>query len=56
MHHIYLFCCLINFSYQGRITKQLRRLGGSYDWTRTAFTMDEVCHYHNKSERIPDLR
>jgi valyl-tRNA synthetase len=29
--------------YQIRITDQLRRLGGSYDWSRTAFTMDEVC-------------
>ncbi|KAJ7490033.1 tRNA synthetases class I-domain-containing protein [Mycena galericulata] len=27
--------------YQSRITDQLRRLGGSYDWSRTAFTMDE---------------
>ncbi|KAJ7714891.1 tRNA synthetases class I-domain-containing protein [Mycena maculata] len=27
--------------YQDRITDQLRRLGGSYDWSRTAFTMDE---------------
>ncbi|KAJ6611804.1 tRNA synthetases class I-domain-containing protein [Mycena sp. CBHHK59/15] len=27
--------------YQERITEQLRRLGGSYDWNRTAFTMDE---------------
>ncbi|OSD00306.1 hypothetical protein PYCCODRAFT_1437437 [Trametes coccinea BRFM310] len=27
--------------YQGRITNQLRRLGGSYDWNRVAFTMDE---------------
>ncbi|KAI0086782.1 tRNA synthetases class I-domain-containing protein [Irpex rosettiformis] len=27
--------------YQTRITKQLHRLGGSYDWTRVAFTMDE---------------
>ncbi|EIM85152.1 uncharacterized protein STEHIDRAFT_169949 [Stereum hirsutum FP-91666 SS1] len=26
--------------YQGRITNQLRRLGGSYDWSRVAFTMD----------------
>ena len=26
--------------YQGRITNQLKRLGGSYDWSRTAFTMD----------------
>ncbi|KAH7909011.1 tRNA synthetases class I-domain-containing protein [Hygrophoropsis aurantiaca] len=25
--------------YQSRITNQLRRLGGSYDWDRTAFTM-----------------
>ena len=28
--------------YQTRITNQLQRLGGSYDWSRTAFTMDEV--------------
>jgi valyl-tRNA synthetase len=28
--------------YQGRITKQMERLGGSYDWTRVAFTMDDV--------------
>ncbi|KAI0075022.1 hypothetical protein K474DRAFT_1664724 [Panus rudis PR-1116 ss-1] len=27
--------------YQERITNQLRRLGGSYDWNRTAFTMNE---------------
>lgn len=27
--------------YQARITNQLHRLGGSYDWDRTAFTMDE---------------
>lgn len=27
--------------YAGRIGKQLRRLGASYDWTREAFTMDE---------------
>ncbi|PPR04623.1 hypothetical protein CVT26_015002 [Gymnopilus dilepis] len=27
--------------YQGRITNQLHRLGGSYDWDRVAFTMDE---------------
>ncbi|KAF8152335.1 tRNA synthetases class I-domain-containing protein [Crassisporium funariophilum] len=27
--------------YQGRITNQLYRLGGSYDWDRVAFTMDE---------------
>ncbi|KAH7918790.1 hypothetical protein BV22DRAFT_1100140 [Leucogyrophana mollusca] len=26
--------------YQSRITNQLRRLGGSYDWERTAFTMN----------------
>ena len=30
--------------YQPRITKQLHRLGGSYDWNRVAFTMDEVRH------------
>lgn len=28
--------------YQARITNQLRRLGGSLDWDRVAFTMDEV--------------
>jgi valyl-tRNA synthetase len=27
-------------SYQSRITNQLHRLGGSYDWDRVAFTMD----------------
>ncbi|KAJ7609088.1 tRNA synthetases class I-domain-containing protein [Roridomyces roridus] len=27
--------------YQGRITRQLHRLGGSYDWDRVVFTMDE---------------
>ena len=29
--------------YQERITNQLRRLGGSYDWDRVAFTMNDVC-------------
>ena len=28
--------------YAGRIGKQLRRLGASYDWQREAFTMDET--------------
>ncbi|KAG8907503.1 hypothetical protein FRB99_003876 [Tulasnella sp. 403] len=28
--------------YQERITHQLKRLGGSYDWTRVAFTMNET--------------
>ena len=27
--------------YHGNITNQLKRLGGSMDWTREAFTMDE---------------
>ncbi|KAK7031713.1 tRNA synthetases class I-domain-containing protein [Favolaschia claudopus] len=27
--------------YQSRITRQLHRLGGSYDWDRAVFTMDE---------------
>ncbi|KAK4457985.1 valyl-tRNA synthetase [Cladorrhinum samala] len=27
--------------YQGKINGQLRRIGGSFDWTREAFTMDE---------------
>lgn len=30
--------------YQHRITDQLRRLGGSCDWGRAAFTMNEVCN------------
>ncbi len=29
--------------YGGRITKQLRKLGASCDWTRERFTMDEGC-------------
>ncbi len=29
--------------YGGRITKQLRRLGASCDWSRERFTMDEGC-------------
>jgi valyl-tRNA synthetase len=29
-------------SYQTRITNQLRRLGGSCDWDRVAFTMNPV--------------
>lgn len=28
--------------YQARITKQMRRLGASSDWSRVVFTMDEV--------------
>jgi len=28
--------------YQERITNQLYRLGGSYDWSRVAFTMNPV--------------
>lgn len=32
---------LTSYSYQTRITSQLKRLGGSYDWDRAAFTMDE---------------
>lgn len=36
-------------SYQERITNQLHRLGGSYDWSRAAFTMSPVrviVHFH----------
>lgn len=29
--------------YGGRILSQLKLLGGSYDWTRECFTMDDVC-------------
>nr|ASF90243.1 hypothetical protein SPAR06218 [Bartheletia paradoxa] len=29
--------------YQKKISDQLRRLGASYDWNRTAFTMDDKC-------------
>ena len=32
----------VRYSYQSRITNQLQRLGGSYDWNRVAFTMNEV--------------
>lgn len=35
---LYLTSC----SYQSRITNQLRRLGGSFDWDRVAFTMNPV--------------
>lgn len=35
----YLFASV---SYQGRITNQMRRLGGSFDWNRVAFTMNPV--------------
>jgi len=42
---VFFFLSFIDFrsSYQGRITNQLYRLGGSYDWDRVAFTMNEVC-------------
>jgi valyl-tRNA synthetase len=30
------------YRYQERITNQLHRLGGSYDWSRVAFTMNPV--------------
>ncbi len=44
---VFVFCQqhVPNFfsdSYQERITKQLYRLGGSYDWSRVAFTMNPV--------------
>jgi len=29
--------------YENRILSQLKKLGSSCDWTRTRFTMDEVC-------------
>jgi valyl-tRNA synthetase len=35
--------------YQTRITTQLRRLGGSCDWDRAAFTMDEVRCLHGRA-------
>lgn len=28
--------------YQGKITNQMTRLGGSFDWDKVAFTMDDV--------------
>ncbi len=31
--------------YGGRITRQLRRMGASCDWTRERFTMDEGCSH-----------
>jgi valyl-tRNA synthetase len=33
---------MFSLSCQRRLTKQLRRLGNSCDWSRTAFTMGEV--------------
>ena len=40
---VFLYICIdLYSSYQGRITKQLYRLGCSYDWDRVAFTMNEV--------------
>jgi valyl-tRNA synthetase len=46
--HVHLpgvtFLMISSSSYQARITNQLHRLGGSYDWDRVAFTMDEVRH------------
>lgn len=36
--------------YQERITKQMRRLGASTDWSRAAFSMDEV-RYGSLQER-----
>lgn len=40
---LYLTLC----SYQSRITNQLRRLGGSFDWDRVAFTMNPVSKQHS---------
>jgi valyl-tRNA synthetase len=42
-------------SYQGRITNQLHRLGGSYDWDRVAFTMDDVRFFLAMFTLILDL-
>jgi valyl-tRNA synthetase len=42
---IFMIFKLINFTksrYGDRIHSQLKRLGGSYDWERAVFTMDEV--------------
>jgi len=45
------YCCAA--SYQQRITGQLKRLGGSYDWERVAFTMNEVSsNLVNRQTRI----
>ena len=33
---------LLTTSYQDKITAQMTRLGGSFDWDKVAFTMDEV--------------
>lgn len=40
---IHLF--LHSVSYQARITNQLKRLGGSCDWDRAAFTMSPVRNF-----------
>lgn len=51
VYYLIVHPCLLTYprSYQGRITNQLRRLGGSYDWNRVAFTMDEVRHLEENS-------
>jgi ABC-type spermidine/putrescine transport system permease subunit II len=36
------FLFLITKSYRDRIVEQLKRLGSSLDWSREAFTMDQV--------------
>lgn len=42
LHRVIKDSYLMSFSYQSRITNQLRRLGGSLDWDRVAFTMNPV--------------
>jgi valyl-tRNA synthetase len=42
-----------HISYQNRITNQLHRLGGSYDWDRVAFTMNPVCTFRSPYADIP---
>jgi hypothetical protein len=44
--HIDLHLFLHGVSYQARITDQLRRLGGSCDWDRVAFTMSPVRNFN----------
>jgi valyl-tRNA synthetase len=39
--------------YGGRIVNQLKRLGVSVDWSREAFTMDQVKNYKEFSLKFP---
>ncbi len=43
------------FSYYKRIETQMKRLGGSFDWDRVAYTMNEVCPLYGMDLRVADF-